>query len=85
MGIYRAYTKESRPEPVGKATTSEYKTESDSLVGCKTEDLSDSIQHFSQVNNKLMRLAFTTFNPTLLCVQLSLKPNPQTLPTRGEE
>ncbi len=43
MGIYRAYTRESRPEPARKATTSEYKTESDSLVGCKTEQLFDSI------------------------------------------
>ncbi|MBD2597088.1 hypothetical protein H6G74_22570 [Nostoc spongiaeforme FACHB-130] len=44
MGIYRAYTKESRPEPARKATTSEYQTESDSLVGCKVEQLSDSIR-----------------------------------------
>lgn len=39
MGIYRAYNREFRPVPTRKATTSEYKTESDRLVGCKTADV----------------------------------------------
>jgi hypothetical protein len=41
MGIYRVYIGESRPVPVTEVTLSEYKTESDSLVGCKIEELSD--------------------------------------------
>ncbi len=42
MGIYRAYKGESRPAPVIEVTLSENKPESDSLVGGKVEQLSDS-------------------------------------------
>ena|GEM_PF-4305997 len=41
---------ESRPTPVGLITTSEYQTESDSLVGCKVEQLSDS-SYWKEVND----------------------------------
>ncbi len=41
MGIYQAYKEESRPTPAIEVTLSENKPESDSLVGCNAEQLSD--------------------------------------------